>query len=74
LKKINIIGNIRSYLISKNNGDLQKIGWLFDTDLEALVMNMDMKMVINDRMHYCVRLNLKNKRDNEPNGERKERH
>ena len=57
---------------------MTKIPWLFDLDIKALRENLDMKMVINDRMHFCIRLNLKNEReyhtDGEVFGERKERH
>jgi hypothetical protein len=53
---------------------MSKIHWLFDLSLEDLTNNLDIKMVVNDRMHFCIRLNLKNKREYYRNGERKERH
>lgn len=74
MKKINILGNIREYMLKHKEQEISKINWLFDLDFETLTLNLDIKMVVNDRMHFCIRLNLKNERDNSPDGERKERH
>ena len=53
---------------------MDKINWLFDLDIQALKHAFDMKMVVNDRMHFCVRLNIKNEREYDLNGQRKDRH
>ena len=60
MKSINIINNLEKYLTNNQPDDLQKIFWLFNLEFEELTNNLDMKMVVNDRMHFCIRINLKN--------------
>ena len=74
MKSINIISNIKDYITDQKPESMSKIHWLFDLSLEDLTNNLDIKMVVNDRMHFCIRLNLKNKREYYRNGDRKERH
>ena len=60
MKSINIINNLEKYVTNNQPDDLQKIFWLFNLEFEELINNLDMKMVVNDRMHFCIRINLKN--------------
>ena len=69
--------NIRTYLLSKGEKgkvELEKLEWLFETGLEEFMETVDMKLVINDKMHFCVRINRKVKQEYDEEGMRKSRH
>ena len=77
IKKINIIVNLRNYLLSqkeKGQNDLENLSWLFESDFNAFTEKVDMKLVINDKMHFCVRISRKVDNEYDSEGVRLPRH
>jgi len=76
MKKINILANIKEYLLQSNNlKGLENLEWLFEADIEDYMeASIDMKVVINDKMHFCCRINKVNSKEYNDEGERYDRH
>lgn len=75
MKKINILNNAKENLLqNKNLEAIANLEWLFEADLETFEMEIDTKIVVNDKMHVCVRINKKTCKEYDENGERFDRH
>jgi hypothetical protein len=77
IKKINILLNLRNYLLTKGETgkqELEKLDWLYTHNLEQFKESIDIKLVINDKMHFCVRLSKKNDTEFNSDGDRLPRH
>ena len=75
IKKINILRNIKTYIMQNQKENLQHLDWLFNASLEDFQNTIDTKLVVNDKMHFCVRINKKTAEEYDlQKGKRKDRH
>ena len=75
IKKINILRNIKTYIMQNQKENLQHLDWLFNASLEDFQNTIDTKLVVNDKMHFCVRINKKTDKEYDlQKGKRKDRH
>ena len=54
--------------------DLENLDWLFEAEIDDFRELIDLKVVINDKMHICCRINKINEKEYNHRGERLERH
>ena len=55
MKKINILNNAKENLLqNKNLEAIANLEWLFEADLETFEMEIDTKIVVNDKMVWII--------------------
>lgn len=74
-KKINIIKNIREYLLQNNEQHTrEEIDWINASEFQSLKNEIDFQFIVNDKMDVCIKIFKKDEREYDSNGQRLDRH